>query len=75
MSKKIIMLAAAVLCGTVAFGQSRNFNLGKWTEIQKALLQELNYSYVDTLPVDRIERVGVDAMLEALDPYTVYIPE
>ena len=30
---------------------------------------------MDTLPVDRIERVGIDAMLEALDPYTVYIPE
>ncbi|MBO7118431.1 MAG: S41 family peptidase, partial [Bacteroidales bacterium] len=45
------------------------------TELQKAILQELNRSYVDTLPVDRIERVGIDAMLEALDPYTVYIPE
>ena len=75
MSKKIILLAVSVLCCTVSWGQSRNFSLGKWTEIQKALLQELNYSYVDTLPVDRIERVGVDAMLEALDPYTVYIPE
>ena len=75
MSKKIIMLAAAALCCTVSFGQSRSFNLGKWTEIQRALIQELNRSYVDTLPVDRIERAGIDAMLEALDPYTVYIPE
>ena len=75
MSKKIIMLTAAVLCCTASFGQSRSFNLGKWTELQKAILQELNRSYVDTLPVDRIERVGIDAMLEALDPYTVYIPE
>ena len=75
MSKKIIMLVSAVLCCTVSFGQSRSFNLGKWTEVQRALLQELNRSYVDTLPVDRIERAGIDAMLEALDPYTVYIPE
>ena len=75
MSKKIILLAVSVLCCTVSFGQSRSFNLGKWTELQKAILQELNRSYVDTLPVDRIERVGIDAMLEALDPYTVYIPE
>ena len=75
MSKKIILLAVSVLCCTVSFGQSRSFNLGKWTELQKAILQELNRSYVDTLPVDRIERAGIDAMLEALDPYTVYIPE
>ena len=75
MSKKIILLAVSVLCCTVSFGQSRSFNIGKWTELQKAILQELNRSYVDTLPVDRIERVGIDAMLEALDPYTVYIPE
>ena len=75
MSKKIILLAVSVLCCTVSFGQSRSFNLGKWTEIQNAIIQELNRSYVDTLPVDRIERVGIDAMLDALDPYTVYIPE
>ena len=30
---------------------------------------------MDSLPVDRIMRAGVDAMLEELDPYTIYIPE
>ena len=57
-----------------AGAQSKKFNMGKWVEIQTALLQELNRSYVDSLPVDRIERLGVDAMLAGLDPYTVYIP-
>ena len=61
---------------TIAEGaQSPRFKLGKWTEIQTAILQELNRSYVDSLPVDRIERRGIDAMLADLDPYTVYIPE
>ena len=55
--------------------QSQSFRLGKWTEIHNALVKELNRSYVDTLPVDRIMRAGVDAMLEELDPYTIYIPE
>ena len=55
--------------------QSRSFRLGKWAEIHNALLMELNRSYVDSLPVDRIMRAGVDAMLEELDPYTIYIPE
>ncbi len=31
-------------------------------------------TYVDTLPVDRMNRKAVDAMLEELDPYTVYVP-
>ena len=55
--------------------QSQSFRLGKWTEIHSALVKELNRSYVDTLPVDRIMRAGVDAMLEELDPYTIYIPD
>lgn len=71
------LLAAALLlaAGAPAFAQSNAFKLGKWTEIQNALLKELSRSYVDTLPVDRIERAGINAMLEDLDPYTVYIPE
>lgn len=55
--------------------QSKGFRMGKWVEIHTALLQQLNANYVDSLPIDRMERAGVDAMLEALDPYTVYIPE
>ena len=55
--------------------QSQSFKLGQWAEIHNTILKELNRSYVDSLPVDRIMRAGVDAMLEELDPYTVYVPE
>ena len=55
--------------------QSKSFKLGQWTEIHHSILRELNRSYVDSLPVDRIMRASVDAMLEELDPYTIYIPE
>ncbi|MBO4263161.1 MAG: S41 family peptidase [Bacteroidales bacterium] len=58
-----------------AGAQSKSFSLGKWTEIHSAILKELNRSYVDSLPLDRMERSGVDAMLSELDPYTCYIPE
>ena len=72
-----ILIASAALAALIpsAYGQSRGFVLGKWTEIQNALLKELNRSYVDSLPVDRIERAGIDAMLDNLDPYTIYVPE
>lgn len=73
--KSLIAASLTVLVGTAAFGQSQSFKLGKWTEIQNSILKELNRSYVDSLPVDRIERAGINAMLGSLDPYTVYIPE
>ena len=75
MKRILIPLAALVLAGTSLSAQTKNFELGKWTEIQNAILKELNRSYVDSLPVARIERAGINAMLEELDPYTIYIPE
>jgi carboxyl-terminal processing protease len=73
--KHILALAAAISIAVTASAQSHSYTLGKWTEIQNAILKELNRSYVDSLEVSRIERAGIDAMLEALDPYTVYVPE
>ena len=66
---------AALTVSVAASAQSKSFSLGTWVELHNAILKELNRSYVDSLEVGRIEREGVDAMLEALDPYTVYVPE
>ena len=73
--KRILLLIGLAGIALSAVAQTPRFKLGKWTEIQTAILQELSRSYVDSLPIDRIERRGIDAMLENLDPYTVYIPE
>ena len=73
-----ILLAAVALifaAGHNADAQSKSFKLGQWLEIQNSILKELNTSYVDSLQIDRIMRTGLDAMLEELDPYTIYIPE
>ena len=70
-----IAVMAAAVSGLEAYGQSKSFKLGQWVEIENSVLKELNRSYVDSLPVDRIMRAGIDAMLENLDPYTIYIPE
>lgn len=68
----ILMLLALVM---PAGAQSKSYNLAKWVEIQTSLLKELNRSYVDSLPLDRIEKAGIDAMLGSLDPYTIYVPQ
>ena len=74
-TRYILAALVAFAVTTAASAQSKSFSLGKWIELHNAILKELNRSYVDSLEVGRIEREGVDAMLEALDPYTVYVPE
>ena len=79
MKRNIITLltatAIALAASATLSAQSKSFKLGQWTEIHNSIVKELNRSYVDSLPVDRIMRAGVNAMLEELDPYTIYIPE
>ena len=71
----ILAASAALFIGQNASAQSKSFKLGQWSEIYNSMVRELNRSYVDSLPVDRIMRASVDAMLKELDPYTIYIPE
>ena len=71
----VILILAALAAAPSLLGQSKGFKLGQWTEIHHGIVRELNRSYVDSLPVDRIMRAGIDAMLEELDPYTIYVPE
>ena len=62
-----ILLITAVLglmAGQAAVAQSRDFKLGQWTEIHNSIIKELSRSYVDTLPIDKMMRKGVDAVLE-----------
>lgn len=73
--KLVTATAALALAVAPSFGQTKSFKLGQWIEIQNAILKELNQSYVDSLPLDRIEKVGIEAMLENLDPYTMYVSE
>lgn len=79
MKKKIVisMFCALALCGgmSVAKAQSNDFNLGKWTEIQNSVIRHVARFYVDSLPAERMFKASIDAMLEKLDPYTVYVPE
>ena len=71
----IVAAAMAIFAVQTASAQSKGFKLGQWTEIHNSVVKELNKSYVDSLPVDRMMRASIDAMLKELDPYTIYIPE
>jgi len=53
----------------------RLFEISKNIEIFTNLYKEINTYYVDDLNPAKLMRIGIDAMLESLDPYTNYISE
>lgn len=74
MKKSILSIIAVCLCLS-ASAQSSNFNLGKWTEIQNSIVRHLSRFYVDSLPSEKMFTASINAMLQELDPYTVFVPE
>jgi carboxyl-terminal processing protease len=54
---------------------SQDFEISKNIEIFGAIYKEINSFYVDETQPGTLMKEGIDAMLESLDPYTVYIPE
>ena len=69
--------ALLLLGGTLAF-QTKNdrlFAIAKSIDIFATLIRELDTYYVDQIDPEKLLTVGIQAMLEELDPYTEYIPE
>ena len=55
--------------------QNNDFEISKNLEIFATLYRQLHLNYVDNINSGEIIKKGIDAMLDELDPYTVYIPE
>lgn len=56
--------------------QSRNnFEISKSLEIYNSILKELNINYVDEINPSKLNEAAINAMLQELDPYTVFVPE
>ncbi|MDR1680923.1 MAG: S41 family peptidase [Prevotellaceae bacterium] len=74
--KLIIVAALWMAAGTVpAQAQSDDFKAAQSLDIFHSMIRELSLFYVDSVKVDKLVETGIEAMLESLDPYTVYIPE
>lgn len=68
----------AFVLGLSASAQTQDdhlFKVSKNLDIFNTLYQQLDLFYVDSLDADKVVRMGIDAMLEGLDPYTQYYPE
>ena len=59
----------------VAQEKQNNFEIAKSLDIYNSLLRELNLNYVDEINPGELNEAAIKAMLDGLDPYTVFIPE
>jgi carboxyl-terminal processing protease len=74
--KKIILFTCLLFSSISIFANSNDkyFELSKNLEIFNSLYKSLNLHYVDTIPLNKMVKAGIDGMLRNIDPYTVYIP-
>lgn len=72
-----VVVALALIVGVAATVQQkgRYFDIIKNLEIFSNLYKELNSNYVDEIDPNQIMKVGIDAMLATLDPFTNYFSE
>ena len=76
MKTKILSLILALALLVPAHAQNEHtFSVSKNLDIFNSIYRQLDLFYVDSLEADKIVRVGIDAMLNELDPYTSYFPE
>lgn len=63
------------LASTVAPTNDRYFEMMKSIEIYTNVYKELNTYYVDEVEPSQLMRIGIEAMVSSLDPYTNFISE
>jgi len=72
----IVLLFFCLVISFHSVGQSdNNFEISKNLDIYATLLKELDKNYADQINPGELTETAIEAMLETLDPYTVYIPE
>ena len=70
-----LALLVAFPFGMMAQEKQNNFEIAKSIDIYNSLLRELNLNYVDEINPGELNETAIKAMLDELDPYTVFIPE
>ena len=74
--KKYSLIFVLSITSVISLGFADNFfEISKNLDIFSSLYKELNIYYVDKTDPGDLMKIGIDAMLESLDPYTTYIPE
>lgn len=77
-NKAVIPLLVIVILAGTAFkvqDNSKLFEVTKNLEIFSSIYKELNTNYVDEIDPGHLMKIGLDAIMHSLDPYTVYYSE
>jgi len=76
-SIKVLGLVTIVMVGmsSIIIQNDKLFEITKNIEIFANAFQKLNTNYVDEIDPSELMRIGIDAMVSSLDPYTNYISE
>jgi carboxyl-terminal processing protease len=75
---RIAMVLPIFLLGFGSFAQDEpktDFEIYKNLELFEMIYKTVDVEYVDESNPGHLMKVGIDAMLKELDPYTIYIPE
>jgi carboxyl-terminal processing protease len=71
----ILIVAAAIVGFSFTAPAEKYFDIAKSLDIFATLFKEVNAYYVDEVDPKDLVSIGIDGMLQSLDPYTDYIPE
>ena len=75
MMKRVLLTLVAAICLTAPLAAQNDFEIAKNVDIFVSILKELNDKYADEISPGTLTQTAIDAMLNSLDPYTVYYPE
>ena len=74
--RNVWIIISFVLLTSLSIGFVRNdFEIAKNLDIYATLLRQLNENYVDDINVSDLVEGSIKAMLNKMDPYTVFYPE
>ena len=76
--KRLFIIGILTVCISSLFAQKteeKHYDIFRQLDIYNALWRELDLNYVDSIDRNKISEIGINTMLQQLDPYTVFIPE
>ncbi|MDR3235974.1 MAG: S41 family peptidase [Prevotellaceae bacterium] len=73
MKKNFFIAALLVALPCSMHAQSDDFKVAKSIDLYFSVLRELSLYYVDSIQLENLVNVSIEAMLKELDPYTEYV--
>ncbi len=75
MKRKLTVCLVGLMLASSPLIAQNDFEIAKNVDIFVSILKELNEKYADEISPGQLTQTAIDAMLESLDPYTVFYPE